>query len=116
VVQENNLRAGRQKPTTGRMNETHPFDCQSCGACCSFSATWPRFSLESDEALDRIPVGYVAADRSGMRCDGDRCSALAGEVGKQTRCVVYDIRPDVCRACDPGDDECLMARSAFGMQ
>ncbi|RWK93164.1 MAG: YkgJ family cysteine cluster protein, partial [Mesorhizobium sp.] len=20
------------------------FDCQSCGACCSYSSEWPRFS------------------------------------------------------------------------
>ncbi|MGO7638748.1 YkgJ family cysteine cluster protein, partial [Rhizobium leguminosarum] len=27
------------------------FDFQSCGACCSFSPTWPRFSTETDAAL-----------------------------------------------------------------
>ncbi|TIW89146.1 MAG: YkgJ family cysteine cluster protein, partial [Mesorhizobium sp.] len=31
------------------------FDCQSCGACCSYSAEWPRFSTEDDAQLDRIP-------------------------------------------------------------
>ena len=86
------------------------FDCQSCGACCSYSAEWPRFSTEDDAQLDRIPEKYVALDLSGMRCEGVRCSALTGEVGKSTACGVYDVRPDVCRACMPGDEECLMAR------
>ncbi|RVA08938.1 YkgJ family cysteine cluster protein, partial [Mesorhizobium sp. M7D.F.Ca.US.004.03.1.1] len=35
------------------------FDCQSCGACCSYSAEWPRFSTEDDAQLDRIPEKYV---------------------------------------------------------
>ncbi|TIX97527.1 MAG: YkgJ family cysteine cluster protein, partial [Mesorhizobium sp.] len=72
------------------------FDCQSCGACCSYSSEWPRFSTEDDAQLDRIPQDYVAADEAGMRCDGVRCSALAGEVGKSTACGIYEVRPDVC--------------------
>lgn len=91
------------------------FDCQSCGACCSYSAEWPRFSMEDDAQLDRIPEKFVAADLSGMRCEGVRCTALTGEVGKHTACGIYEIRPDVCRACMPGGDDCLMARKAHGM-
>ncbi|RVA16071.1 YkgJ family cysteine cluster protein, partial [Mesorhizobium sp. M7D.F.Ca.US.004.03.1.1] len=30
-------------------------------------------------------------------------------------CGIYDVRPDVCRACMPGDDDCLMARRAHGL-
>lgn len=91
------------------------FDCQSCGACCSYSSEWPRFSTEDDVQLDRIPQKYVAADESGMRCDGVRCSALSGEVGKSTACGIYDLRPDVCRSCMPGGDDCLLARRAHGL-
>ena len=91
------------------------YDCQSCGACCSYSADWPRFSVEDDETLARIPEKYVARDESGMHCQGVRCSALTGEVGKWTACAVYPVRPDVCRACMPGDPECLMARRAVGL-
>lgn len=91
------------------------FDCQSCGACCSYSAEWPRFSMEDDAQLDRIPEKFVSADLSGMRCEGVRCTALTGEVGKHTACGIYEIRPDVCRACMPGGDDCLMARAAHGM-
>ena len=92
---------------------SHGFDCQACGACCSFSSEWPRFSTEDEIQLNRIPAIYIRGDESGMRCDGARCSALIGEVGKATSCGIYDIRPDVCRACMPGDDECIMARQAF---
>jgi Fe-S-cluster containining protein len=90
--------------------------CQECGACCSFSADWPRFSLEEDDQLDAIPDRFVSGDRSGMLCNGDRCSALTGEVGRATACSIYELRPDVCRACVPGGDDCRMAREKFGME
>ena len=34
-----------------------------------------------------------------MRCEGDRCSALRGEIGKETACGIYAVRPEVCRTC-----------------
>ena len=50
-----------------------------------------------------------------MRCAGDRCAALMGRVGIATSCAVYDVRPDVCRACEPGDDACQIARAKHGL-
>src|SRR5262249_61525187 len=78
--------------------------CRACGACCAYSRTWPRFALEDDAALAAIPPAFVDDGGAGMRCHGDRCSALTGEVGHATSCAVYPMRPDVCRACEPGDD------------
>jgi Fe-S-cluster containining protein len=56
----------------------------------------------------------VALDKSGMRCVDNRCTALAGEVGKHVGCTIYGLRPDVCRACQPGDAECNTARAKYG--
>ncbi len=89
--------------------------CRACGACCSFSPEWPRFSLDDDAMLDRIPLSFVDGGRGRMRCDGDRWAALVGEVGVSTSCAVYALRPDVCRACMPGDDACEMARRRFNL-
>jgi Fe-S-cluster containining protein len=89
--------------------------CRTCGACCSYSADWPRFSLETEELLVRIPRELVAEDEHGMRCSGARCAALVGVVGRSTSCAIYPLRPDVCRACLPGDPECLEARRHFGL-
>lgn len=89
--------------------------CQTCGACCAHDHAWYRFTLESDEEIARIPEGLIAADTSGMRCDGERCSALAGEIGIGTSCTIYALRPIVCRDCLPGDDACTMARAARGL-
>jgi Fe-S-cluster containining protein len=89
--------------------------CQTCGACCSYSKEWPRFSTEDDAALDRIPPAYVDSGQGRMRCNGDRCTALVGDVGVATSCAVYGVRPAVCRTCLPGDDECQMARRRHGL-
>lgn len=89
--------------------------CQSCGACCAYSADWPRFWTETDEEIARIPAGLVAEDGAAMACDGDRCRALRGEIGIATHCAIYDRRPEVCRACEPGDDACRMAREHYGL-
>lgn len=101
------------------MTISHPAgsgaDCQECGACCSFSSHWPRFTTEDDAALKRIPAEYVSNDERGMRCDNDRCAALTGEVGARSACAIYEVRPDVCRACTPGEVDCGMARRRFGL-
>jgi Fe-S-cluster containining protein len=89
--------------------------CRSCGACCSYSKEWPRFSTEDDADLDRIPPAFVDDTQGRMRCRGDRCAALVGDVGVATWCSIYDVRPEVCRTCLPGDDACAMARQRFGL-
>jgi uncharacterized protein len=90
-------------------------ECRTCGACCSFSSEWPRFSLENDADLARIPQAYIDDNTARMRCSGDRCTALVGEVGNSTACAIYTERPIVCRACLPGDDSCKMARRHFNL-
>jgi uncharacterized protein len=89
--------------------------CRSCGACCAYSREWPRFSLEDDATLAVIPRAFIDDREAGMRCDGDRCAALIGEVGVATSCAVYDVRPDVCRTCEPDDEACVTARLRFGL-
>ena len=93
------------------MTELAESICKSCGACCATSANWPRFSLETDEALALIPEALVSPGLGGMRCTGDRCNALHGVVGRRTSCSIYDVRPIVCRDCRIGDPECLLARA-----
>ena len=89
--------------------------CEACGACCAYSADWPRFALETQAEFEAIPADYVDDARGTMRCAGNRCSALAGEVGVTTACTIYAVRPEVCRACLPGDASCTLARRRFGL-
>ena len=89
--------------------------CRTCGACCSFSREWPRFTTEDDADLDRIPRELIDDSLGRMHCHGERCGALVGEVGVSTSCAIYAVRPDVCRACSPGDEACQQARHHFGL-
>jgi Fe-S-cluster containining protein len=89
--------------------------CRTCGACCAYSREWPRFTTEDESDLELIPGEFADHARGRMRCSGDRCAALAGEVGIATSCLVYEVRPDVCRACVPADEACRLARRWFGL-
>lgn len=89
--------------------------CQTCGACCSYSREWPRFTTETDADVARIASELIDDDHWRLRCIGDRCAALTGDVGVATACAIYAVRPEVCRACEPADDACQMARAKFGL-
>lgn len=87
--------------------------CQACGACCAYSSQWPRFTLEDDATIAHIPENLVTL--TGMRCLGDRCAALYGQLGEAVSCSIYAVRPEVCRDCEIGDDACTMARERHGL-
>lgn len=89
--------------------------CQACGACCAYSADWPRFGLETEAEIAAIPREYVDDARGTMRCMGERCAALQGKIGVATACTLYAVRPQVCRSCQPGDDSCTLARQRFNL-
>lgn len=89
--------------------------CMACGACCAYSRDWPRFTLEDDAAIALIPEALVDPSGAGMAWDAGRCSALDGEVGRCVACRIYEVRPLVCRDCEPGDPECLIARRRHGL-
>ncbi len=97
-------------------NEQHAPQVRQSATGCSFSAEWPRFSMETDADLDRIPPAYVDNEQGRMQCSGNRCAALMGKVGVSTACAIYTVRPDVCKACLPGDDACQMARRRFNLR
>jgi uncharacterized protein len=106
--------AGEPQDETDETTDANDI-CRSCGACCSYSADWPRFSLESEADLARIPPELIDEGQGGMRCTGTRCAALLGTVARSTACAIYEARPDVCRACVPGDGACREARRHFGL-
>jgi hypothetical protein len=107
---------GTASPSVGIAESDADGDiCRTCGACCSYSADWPRFSLESESHLARIPAELIDHNETGMRCNGRRCAALVGVVGRSTSCAIYPLRPDVCHACVPGDAACREARAHFGL-
>lgn len=88
-------------------------DCQTCGACCAYSDTWPEFLDDTDG--DGIPLKMIDCDAGWMRCNGDRCCALEGVIGTAVRCTVYANRP--CREFSPEHrrDDCDRVRKWSGL-
>lgn len=86
-------------------------DCEGCGACCAYSWEWP--TLIGDRDGEGIPAHLIEDGR--MRCDGDRCAALAGTIGEAVHCRVYEDRPLVCREFTAGSDACHAVRAHFGL-
>lgn len=93
------------------MSGTVP-DCESCGACCAYSWTWPTFVGVHDG--DGVPRHLTENGR--MRCDGDRCTALRGIIGDEVTCIVYEDRPLVCMEFAAGSDACHAVRVHFGLE
>lgn len=100
------------------------YDCQACGACCANSAPNRR-----EKFIDYVEV--VARDKLARRPDllrtltvingqgethlklvgrEQRCIALAGELGKDVSCTIYDVRPRPCRVVEAGSKECRERR------
>jgi Fe-S-cluster containining protein len=102
--------------------------CLTCGACCAYyraSFYWGETTL--------APGGTVPAELTNklndFRCvmrgtEGPhpRCIALLGEIGKEVRCSIYDLRSSVCRdfpfSWDNNihNERCDKARLAWGLK
>ncbi|WP_353850731.1 YkgJ family cysteine cluster protein [Burkholderia multivorans] len=86
-------------------------DCQSCGGCCAYSHTWLEFREE--DTCDGIPEEMCDCETGRMKCDGDRCVALAGKIGQRVSCSTYEHRPSVCREFMPGSGGCRQVQTFF---
>lgn len=92
------------------------FDCQKCGACCSYKWSWPVLKRDKSDASE-IPKEMIRDDYPLMKTDEcGRCIALEGSVGCFVGCRVYEVRPDACKAFKAGSALCLEARAAKGIK
>ena len=98
----------------GRLAVSAALDCRACGACCAYSADWPRLLVARDRGPEGPPPDLRTAD-GYLRCEGRRCLALRGSVGEGTSCAIYARRPQSCRDCEAGSVSCLVARRFYGL-
>jgi uncharacterized protein len=90
------------------------YNCQECGACCSYKWSWPVLRRNRIDAA-QIPANMVRSDYPLMKTVNCRCVALIGEVGKQVSCAIYDNRPLACQTFKPGSELCQEARLSKGL-
>lgn len=94
------------------MGQVTEFDCQSCGACCSFKWSWPVLKRDRSDAVN-IPKEMQREDFPLLKTCKDRCVALNGEVFNNVSCKIYENRPSACRSFEAGSQLCLEARAKF---
>lgn len=98
--------------------------CQTCGACCaSFRVDFHPVELaggafawgEGVPLAMTQPVTPAIVRLCGTDDAPPRCVALAGEIGQQVSCTIYDARPSPCREFDVEHPACNRARQRHGL-
>jgi Fe-S-cluster containining protein len=102
------------------------YDCMACGACCFGQRDYVQVfaddaarlgAIRTAElvapALGEIPasIGRESEPKRFMRMIHGRCIALRTGVQNRFLCSVYEDRPMLCRALEPGSAPCLEARA-----
>jgi hypothetical protein len=98
-------------------------DCLTCGICCvalhyaSVSSERVPSAEHYWEVTEETSHGEVTVDRV-LRRDPDTgaCLSLAGEIGKNISCNIYEERPQTCRDFEAGSDKCHALRRAYGLE
>ena len=98
------------------------FDCQRCGACCAYFRVSFYWAEADDAPGGTVPVDLTHQISPQHRCMAGtearpaRCVALGGEIGHAVGCTIYAQRSSACRELQPGDEKCLRARAAHGLE
>ena len=98
--------------------------CQSCGACCaSFRVDFHPAELAGGAFAwgagvpkeMTVPVTAAIVRMIGTDTAAPRCVALAGEIGREVGCTIYEGRPSPCREFDIEHAACNRARQRCGL-
>ena len=102
------------------------YDCMSCGACCfgkrDYVQVFPHDAATLGEArtaelvapaIGEIPasVGRESEPKRFMKMTHGHCIALNTATPDRFLCTIYEDRPVLCRALEPGSAACLEARA-----
>ncbi|HPC02761.1 MAG TPA: YkgJ family cysteine cluster protein [Syntrophales bacterium] len=107
------------------MNRVNP--CLSCGACCALYRASFYWAEGDDRVEGGVPVELTdqmdpfRRVMKGTTGSHPRCIALAGEIGRDVSCVIYERRPSICKDYLPSwldgkpNERCDKARIAWGL-
>lgn len=100
--------------------------CTSCGACCAFfrvSFFWGECQSSGgtvpDDTVEVVTPSLVAM--IGTSQSNPRCEKLAGDIGDDVRCTMYEQRSSSCRDFDASwengvhNPRCDDARAKHGL-
>jgi Fe-S-cluster containining protein len=102
------------------------YDCTTCGACCFGKRDYVQVFAHDAAmlgpartaelvapAIAQIPasVGRESEPKRFMKMTHGHCVALSTATPNRFLCTVYEDRPVLCRALEPGSAACLEARA-----
>lgn len=90
--------------------------CLTCGACCAYfrvSFYWAEGEHMPADVVEELTPVYSCM--KGTNQKNPRCVMLAGEIGKEVSCTMYEQRSSSCKEVMPADEQCNKARGAHGM-
>lgn len=103
--------------------ETPVPECTACGACCSFPLMVPVSMADSEHLSDILEItlddaaSEIVVERVLPRnAETGTCMHLAGTVGIEIGCSIYQNRPHVCHDFDAGSDRCHEYRRMYGLE
>ena len=106
------------------------YDCTTCGACCFGKRDYVQVFADDvarlgpartaelvAPAIGEIPAsfGRESEPQRYMKMTHGKCKALSTVVSNRFLCTVYEDRPMLCRALEPGSAPCLEARAYRGV-
>ena len=95
--------------------------CLSCGACCANFRVSFYWGETNAHPQGTVPIELTSSINSHYVCmkgtdkATPRCVALAGNVGSQVSCTIYEQRSSTCREFAEGTDACNRARKKYGL-
>jgi len=96
-------------------------ECVKCGACCAsfrVSFYWGETSAHEHGTVPAELTTAISPHHVCMKSTEQKpvhCIALAGEVGREVSCNIYELRSSTCREFEAGSEDCHRARSLHGM-
>ena len=102
------------------------YDCMTCGACCFGKRDYVQVFAHDAAmlgpartaelvapAIGQIPasVGRESEPKRFMKMTHGHCIALNTATPDRFLCTIYEDRPVLCRALEPGSAACLEARA-----
>ncbi|MEP7212947.1 MAG: YkgJ family cysteine cluster protein [Acidobacteriota bacterium] len=98
-------------------------ECVTCGVCCAYLLFVPVSLTDSERLSEFVELtlddsdAEIAVDRVLSRnAETGHCSNLAGTLGEQIGCTIYNERPQVCHDFDAGSDRCHEYRRIYGLE
>jgi Fe-S-cluster containining protein len=102
------------------------YDCTTCGACCYGKRDYVQVFPDDAARLGQARTAELVAPAVGespasvgrepepkrfMKMTHGHCIALSVANPNRFLCTVYEDRPVLCRALEPGSTPCLEARA-----